>query len=60
VTLEHHAIAVDAGQIIDLLPQAEARLRYQARAQVSLPQHVAAAGFVNLHTMRHDAAARLC
>ena len=50
VTLEHHALAVADGRIVDLLPQAEARSRYKARETVRLPRHVLIPGLVNLHT----------
>ena len=49
-TLEGHALAVDKGRILDLLPAAEAKTRYQARRQVSLDQHVLFPGLINLHT----------
>lgn len=50
VTLEQHALALDNGRIVDLLPQMEARLRYRARETVRLQQHVLIPGLVNLHT----------
>ena len=49
-TLEHHALAVDGGRILALLPAAEARTRYQPRRLVSLEQHLLLPGLVNLHT----------
>ena len=48
--LENHALAVDAGQIVALLPVAEARARYAPRQLVALPGHVLLPGLVNLHT----------
>ena len=50
VTLEQHALAISAGRIVDILPQSEARRRYQARETVRLPQHLLLPGLVNLHT----------
>jgi 5-methylthioadenosine/S-adenosylhomocysteine deaminase len=50
VILEHHALAVRDGRIVDLLPQAQARVRYVANKTVTLPQHVLLPGLVNLHT----------
>ncbi len=50
VTLEQHALAIDGGRILDLLPAAEVRLRYQARQTVCLPHHVLLPGLINLHT----------
>ncbi len=50
VTLEQHALAIDGGRIVDLLPQQEARRRYRARETVRLSQHILIPGLVNLHT----------
>ena len=47
--LEHHAVAVRAGRIVDLLPQREARQRYHATREVELPTHLLIPGMVNLH-----------
>jgi len=49
VTLEQHSIAVHDGRIVDILPQAEARARYQAADDYELPAHVLIPGLVNLH-----------
>lgn len=48
-TLEHHAIAVRDGRIVDLLPIEEARSRFDAREKVSLREHVLTPGLINLH-----------
>lgn len=48
--LEHHAVVVQGGRILDLLPNNEANLRYQPRKKVSLPDHVLIPGLINLHT----------
>lgn len=48
--LDEHAVAVRAGRIVAVLPQAEARTRFTAARVVELPQHVLLPGLVNLHT----------
>jgi 5-methylthioadenosine/S-adenosylhomocysteine deaminase len=48
--LEDHALAVDAGRIVGLLPTEQARARYQPRERIALPAHVLMPGLVNLHT----------
>ena len=50
ITLNHHALAVDAGKIVALLPTDEARSRFAPRRRVRLEQHVLLPGLVNLHT----------
>ncbi|HET8883499.1 MAG TPA: TRZ/ATZ family hydrolase [Solimonas sp.] len=50
VVLEDHALVVDGGRIEAVLPLADARVRYDARQTVALPQHALLPGFVNLHT----------
>jgi 5-methylthioadenosine/S-adenosylhomocysteine deaminase len=50
VVLEEHAVAIDEGRIVALLPAAEAATRYLPRQQVSLDDHVLLPGLVNLHT----------
>lgn len=49
VVLEHHAVAVDQGRIVAILPSAEARDRYAARETVSRPGHALIPGLVNIH-----------
>ena len=49
-TLEHHAIAVDGGRILALLPADDAALRFRARRKLSLSSHVLLPGLINLHT----------
>ena len=49
VVLEHHAVAVDQGRIVAVLPMAEARARYAARETVSRPGHALIPGLVNIH-----------
>ena len=47
--LADHAVAIDAGRIVALMPAAEAEARYQARRVVRLPRHALVPGLVNLH-----------
>ena len=48
--LEQHAVAVQEGAIVDVLPAAAARSRYRARDHIALPEHALIPGLVNLHT----------
>ncbi len=50
VTLEDHAVAVDQGRIIALLPVDDARQRFLAKRTEALPEHVLLPGLINLHT----------
>ncbi len=50
VVLEHHAVAVHRGEIVALVPQAEAQTRYRAAEHVELGEHVLLPGLVNAHT----------
>ncbi|MDF9391936.1 MULTISPECIES: TRZ/ATZ family hydrolase [Methylococcus] len=50
VTLEHHALAIDRGRIADLLPTAEALVKYQPRRIERLEHHALIPGLVNAHT----------
>lgn len=47
--LEHHSVAIKGERIVDILPQADARLRYRATESFDLPDHVLIPGLVNLH-----------
>jgi 5-methylthioadenosine/S-adenosylhomocysteine deaminase len=47
--LGDHAVAVDRGRIVEVLPSTEALARYEARKVVRLEQHVLIPGLVNLH-----------
>ncbi|HMX23504.1 MAG TPA: TRZ/ATZ family hydrolase [Accumulibacter sp.] len=49
VVLENHAVAVDDGKIVAIVPQRDAAA-YSARRRQILPQHVLIPGLVNLHT----------
>ncbi len=48
--LEHHAIAIDHGRIVDILPGAEAGNRYRAQSRYELGAHALIPGLVNAHT----------
>jgi 5-methylthioadenosine/S-adenosylhomocysteine deaminase len=48
--LAGHAIAVDNGRIVDLLPAADARQKYDPGVLVERPGHALIPGFVNAHT----------
>ncbi len=50
ITLANHSLAIDRGQILALLPDAEARQRYRPRQVTELPGQVLLPGLVNLHT----------
>ena len=50
VVLEHHAVAIDAGAIVDVLPVADAAAGYAPRERVDLPEHALIPGLVNAHT----------
>ncbi|MBI3525088.1 MAG: TRZ/ATZ family hydrolase [Betaproteobacteria bacterium] len=50
VTLEQHAVAVDAGRIVALLPAEQAHARFLPRHTLRLQQHVLLPGLINLHT----------
>lgn len=47
--LADHAVAVDGGRIVAVLPAAEALARFEARRTVALERHALIPGFVNLH-----------
>ncbi|MER2532820.1 MAG: TRZ/ATZ family hydrolase [Candidatus Competibacter sp.] len=48
--LEHHAIAIDEGRILAILPREEAATRYHAGLCLDLDQHVLIPGLINAHT----------
>jgi len=50
VTLEGHALVVDGGRIVALLPAEEAAAQFAPRERVRLAEHVLLPGLVNLHT----------
>ena len=50
VVLENHAVAIDGGNILALLPIAAARAAYAPRERVELGEHALIPGLVNSHT----------
>ena len=48
-TLKDYSVAVAQGEIIELLPQAQARQKYPKATHVELNQHALLPGFVNTH-----------
>lgn len=50
VVLLDHSVVIENGRIEAIVPSSELELRYEAREQVSLPQHVLIPGLINLHT----------
>jgi 5-methylthioadenosine/S-adenosylhomocysteine deaminase len=48
--LEHHSLAIDQGDIADLLPARDATKRYRARETIELPHHAVIPGLINTHT----------
>lgn len=48
--LEHHAVAVQDGRILDVLPSDTALRRYRARHDRRLEQHAVLPGLINGHT----------
>ena len=48
--LEHHALAIQDGRILAMLPQAEAATRYRADTTLHLDRHVLIPGLINAHT----------
>lgn len=50
LVLEQHALAVDGGRILELLPATEATQRYQARETLRLDRHALMPGLVNAHS----------
>ncbi len=49
-TLENHALVVNNGKIIDLLPCEQANKKYQAKTIENLPEHALIPGLINSHT----------
>ena len=47
---ENYSIAIDEGRIMELLPRAEARAKYQAEVHHDLDEHLLMPGMVNAHT----------
>jgi 5-methylthioadenosine/S-adenosylhomocysteine deaminase len=49
-TLHDHALVVDDGRIVAIVPFADADRTFAARTQVALPEHILIPGLVNAHT----------
>ena len=58
VVLEDHAVVADGGQIVAVLPIADARAAYAPRERVELGEHALIPGLVNSHT--HNPMTLLC
>jgi 5-methylthioadenosine/S-adenosylhomocysteine deaminase len=50
LVLEDHAIAIDGGRIVDVLPGDAAAARYRGREVIQLDTHAVTPGLVNAHT----------
>ncbi|GAA0705140.1 TRZ/ATZ family hydrolase [Dokdonella soli] len=50
VVLENHAVAIEGGRVVAVLPAAEAHARYAPREHVELAEHALIPGLVNAHT----------
>jgi len=48
--LENHAVIIQAGVIVEVLPSIEAKQKYTATSLVCLDDHVLIPGLINLHT----------
>ncbi|MHB1272590.1 MAG: TRZ/ATZ family hydrolase [Rhodanobacter sp.] len=48
--LERHAVAIQAGRIVALLPITRARTAYAPRERIELPEHALIPGLINAHT----------
>ena len=50
VVLNDHAVVVNDGRIMDILPLKDARENYQPSVMIERPNHILIPGFVNTHT----------
>ncbi len=50
LVLDEHAVAIEGGRIVAVLPSQEAAGRYRAREAIHLPHHAVTPGLVNAHT----------
>ncbi|RMH17494.1 MAG: TRZ/ATZ family hydrolase [Gammaproteobacteria bacterium] len=48
--LDHHAVAIDNGRILDILPDVEAERQYRADRRHDFDQHALIPGLINTHT----------
>lgn len=49
LVLRGHSMALDKGKIVAIAPQAELSRRYEARDEISLPEHALIPGLINAH-----------
>lgn len=50
IILEHHALAINQGNIIDILPSITAKTKYSRHSEENLSSHVLIPGLINTHT----------
>ncbi len=50
ILLEHQAVVISVGKIIDICPIEEATKKYQADETTALSEHILMPGLINLHT----------
>ncbi|MBN8734996.1 MAG: TRZ/ATZ family hydrolase [Xanthomonadales bacterium] len=50
VVLEDHAVAINAGAIVEVLPRDDASKKYMPRERIDLPEHALIPGLVNAHS----------
>lgn len=48
--LNHHAVAIDQGRIVELLPSAQANEKFRARTTHTFSDHALIPGLINAHT----------
>lgn len=48
--LENHAVAIQGGRILEILPSDQAEVKYSAESSHKLTQHVLIPGLINAHT----------
>lgn len=50
LVLEHHALAIQDGRILAILPRDDAATRYRAETRLNFDRHVLMPGLINAHT----------
>lgn len=48
--LKNHAVAIDAGRIVEILPSNDAKMKYEADSSFNLEGHALIPGLINSHT----------